>query len=201
MPMPRYLTLPTTRQSLGELSKEQLASRRDIIPTGFKSERVLSLPRDDTGPPHYSWISDTKEETNVDRIRLRRVQPAPLECTVQFETRYTTVIQYSVRLKLSTLEESFWRDSATAAFDAFREREKLLTRSKVSGPYLFGFPCQAVQTHLHALRTTVQQLSKLDPVSKKLRGAMKKVTLKSVAQTWIETHREGQIKPLSDKEA
>ncbi len=28
---------------------------------------------------------------------------------------------------------------------------------------------------------------------------MKKVTLKSVSQKWIGTHREGQIKPLSDK--
>ncbi len=45
----------TNANLLGELSSEQLASKRDIIPAGFKSERNLSLLRDDTGPLHYSY--------------------------------------------------------------------------------------------------------------------------------------------------
>ena len=67
------------------------------------------------------------------------------------------------------------------AFDQFREREPLCTKQKISGQYLFGFRCRAVQEHLFALRDIVAA-PPVQRVEKTVRGGMKKILLKLVIQ-------------------
>jgi hypothetical protein len=103
---------------------QQAGDRYDIIPSGFLTRRVLTLPLNE---PRYSFASvDLDEENDRPRLIVRKTTSASY--LIQCQTRRTAAgMQYAVWEDKAAADESFWCVSASAAFSQFREREHLCT--------------------------------------------------------------------------
>ena len=139
-------------QASPELCKLQarLKEPYDIIPAGFKSQRELTLP---LIKPRYSVnLGPNTEDATIIKLRKETTATFQMQCKTR---HHDGQMQYAVKSGKGTLfEESFWCASPTEAFDACRLREGVSMTRKISGMYIFGFPCLAVQEHLFLLRTT-----------------------------------------------
>jgi len=131
----------------------------DILPCGFKIERTLSLT---------NLLGKPKTET------------------FQCKTRWLdNRMQYGVKTSGNDdFPADCWADSPSAAFNEFRDREKLSKTKVISGPFLFGYPCFAVQQHLYMMR---QSQAIEGPMKKKQRGGMAKLRLKQVVMDLIKS--------------
>jgi hypothetical protein len=129
------------------LLPNQMTDAVDILPCGFKIERTLSLT---------NLLGKPKTET------------------FQCKTRWLdNRMQYGVKTSGNDdFPADCWADSPSAAFNKFRDREKLSKTKVISGPFLFGYPCFAVQQHLYMMR---QSQAIEGPMKKKQRGGRAKL--------------------------
>jgi hypothetical protein len=173
---------------LSKRNSREVDADMDLIPAGFKIERKLTLRLAET-----RYFNPTVDESL--KITIRKEETSCL--TIHCKTRQGPIaMQYAVQLAGATFDEESWCSTPTAAFDLFRNRERLCTKRKVSGQYLFGFPCQAVQREL-ALRRESPSPS---PDPKKARTAMKTVKLKEVVHMLLQKDKKLQLRINQNRE-
>ena len=193
-----------------ELCSQQLENKYDIIPSGFKSERKLTLKSLRPVARYfavrhsgYSVITDDYDADDADcdmddadiSLFLQRdtnLELTPIEYVVQLKAQHRGErMMYAVKSGTRTpFEDSYWCNSATQALSDFKSRENIISSHTDSALFFFGFQSRTVQEHLFKLRSSPDSSAKEEVPPKKKRTALKRKTFKQVVALIIARNKK-----------